>query len=204
MCNGCTDSHIRTELGDNLRAGKPWKTNHSELLLVEHEVLVEDQSLLEAGAVLVEELLREEWEVLPIPRIEMVGCTKGNHAEDRSGVEGQLCRKRGEERTHGASTGSDVVPVKAKREHSQALVTSSTTEDARKPGALLIGKAENADTSQSAVKKFSESSLYKWIDVRGNVLREPLPNKDTNEHRPEELDAFLLHEDLLATMESVE
>lgn len=40
-------------------------------------------------------------------------------------------------------------------------------------------------------------------DLRGDVLREPLPNKDTDENTPEELNTLLLHEDLLATVQGV-
>jgi len=202
--NGRSNSHICTNFADNLRAGKPGQTNPGEFLLVKHEVLVEDESLLETGAVLVEELLGQEREVLAIPSVEMVGGAESDHTEDRSGVERELGRKGGEESTHGTSTGSNIVPIKAEGEHSQTLVTSSTTKDACKPRALLVGEAEDTDTSQSTTKIFSGASCRDWTDLRGNVLREPLPNEDTDKHRPEELDALLLQEDLFTAMEGVE
>jgi len=67
------------------------------------------------------------------------------------------------------------------------LITSGTTEDPCEPWALLVGKTEDTDTSEG------------WC----NIFREPFPYKDSDEHRPEELDTFLLQENLLSTVEGI-
>lgn len=41
-------------------------------------------------------------------------------------------------------------------------------------------------------------------NVRGKVLGEPFPDKDEDEDNPEEFDAFLLGENTLTTVESIE
>lgn len=40
--------------------------------------------------------------------------------------------------------------------------------------------------------------------LRSDIFREPFPNEYANEYAPEELDALLLHEDLLASVQRIE
>lgn len=72
MCNCCSNGQVRANLSQHLRAREPRKTLFRKLIGIEHEVLIEDECLFIASAVLVEKLLGEEGEVLAVPDIRCV------------------------------------------------------------------------------------------------------------------------------------
>ena len=75
-----------------------------------------------------------------------------SHADRAAGVQRELGRQRGEEGADRAASGADVRPVEAQREEAETFVAGRTTEDAREPGALLVGKTEDGDTGECARK----------------------------------------------------
>jgi len=73
-----TNRHVKADLGDDLRARKPGKANLSQLLVIEHEVVVENRALVETGSIEVEQSLRKEGEVLAVPYVVVVRETECN------------------------------------------------------------------------------------------------------------------------------
>lgn len=72
MGDGGANRHVPANLGHDLGGREPRETNLRKLLLIEQEVLVEDGALVEGCAIEVEQLLREEREVLSLPDVEVV------------------------------------------------------------------------------------------------------------------------------------
>lgn len=137
----------------------------SEGRAVEGEVGVQDRQLIILLAVLVEQELREEGEVLRVPGVPRVARaereagsqsiqegterqTADSHARDDTSVQGQLRCEGSEQGTDGASTGTDVVPIERQREETETLVSGGTAEDAGDPGALAVREADDRDTRE--------------------------------------------------------
>lgn len=66
------DGHVPADLGHDLGGREPGEADLLELCFVEEEVVIEDGALIEGRAVEVEQLLREEGEVLSVPDVEVV------------------------------------------------------------------------------------------------------------------------------------
>ena len=110
------------------------------------------------------------------------------HANRSPSVHRHLRRQWRKQRANRSSTRAHIIPVKAQREHPQALISRRTTEDAREPGRVLVREAENADASEG----------------RRDVLGEPLPDENRDQGTPEEADALLLEEEFLTSVQDVE
>lgn len=70
-------------------------------------------------------------------------------AESDSGVLRDLGAERREKSAERSSTRAGVVPVEAKREHSESLVSVGTSEDASEPRGVAPSEAEDRDTGES-------------------------------------------------------
>lgn len=81
MSDGSTDGKVGADLGQDLGGSKPRETGSRELRGVEEEVVVENSQLVVWLAVLLEERLREEREVLAIPTVRCKSGAKRDAAQ---------------------------------------------------------------------------------------------------------------------------
>jgi hypothetical protein len=83
--DGRTNGKVSTDGVQHVGGSEPRKTLHFELGFVEEKVIIEDSELIVLGAVLVEEILREEGEVLGIPDVVRVdGAESDAEKNDKS------------------------------------------------------------------------------------------------------------------------
>lgn len=80
-------------------------------------------------------------------------------AERHTSILRDLSAERREKSSERSSARADVVPVEAKGEHAETLVTVGSSKDSREPRRVAIGEAEDGNTSERGRHEFCTARI---------------------------------------------